>query len=593
MRTKKVIINFLLEYYPQILLIALILLVYIQNLWFDLAYLDDGLIIYADYEKINSLTKIPNAFLSGYLLDHYYRPMILISFIIDTFIAGQSSMMYHLTNVVLHIIFSLLLYNLLIKFSFDKLIALISSIIFSIHPINTNAVSWIAGRNDLIVGVFSLASFLSILKFNESRKLFWFILHQLTFFVALFSKEIGIMILPMIIIYLFLFEKQLLKDKKYIAGHLFFWGVTITLYLYLRLFVVEIHTEQRSGIEYLIKNLYIIPEYLAKLFFFPAITPLSIKNNYLTIFGTIIIIFFLWLLYYLKLHKNKKSLFGLLFFLIFTLPTLAINQRTVSGEFVYIDCRIYLPLVGLIMFFSTAMETKIKNLIIAKIFFIIFFVYSLVFSFKLSSIYKNGESFWTEVTRQHPEVSSHWIGFGFYYFDNKQYLKAANLVEKAIELRNDIPEYYHKASLAYERAGELNKSNQLLKRVLELEKDKSVALVELIKNNLRLGNISEAQNYKEEFVKIDISDPKKSGDLYSSLAYYFSYSNLFDVSIELMKKAIESQPKNSTFLNDLGVFYYNVGKLDSAKHYFREALKIDPSNSEYALNLNRLDNIKH
>ncbi|MEB2355937.1 MAG: hypothetical protein OZ915_12240, partial [Ignavibacteriales bacterium] len=132
------------KYLPQLLIIGMILLVYIQNLWFDFAYLDDNLIVFAEYEKIDSLSKIPQAFASGYLLDNYYRPMIMISFIIDTAIAGQSSTMYHLTNLIIHIVFSLLLYSLLLKFEIRKIVALFSVIIFAIHPINLNAVSWIA-----------------------------------------------------------------------------------------------------------------------------------------------------------------------------------------------------------------------------------------------------------------------------------------------------------------------------------------------------------------------------------------------------------------------------------------------------------------
>ncbi len=149
------------KYLPQIIIVCMILLVYVQNLWFDFAYLDDNLIVFAEYEKIDSLSKIPQTFVSGYLLDNYYRPMVMISFIIDTAIAGQSSMMYHLTNLLIHIMFSLLLFSLLLKFEVQKLVAFISVIIFAIHPINLNAVSWIAGRNDLIVGLFSIISILS------------------------------------------------------------------------------------------------------------------------------------------------------------------------------------------------------------------------------------------------------------------------------------------------------------------------------------------------------------------------------------------------------------------------------------------------
>lgn len=588
MSLSKIFIEKLQKNFPQIIIASLILLVYIQNLWFDLAYLDDGLIIYAEYYKINSLLKIPQAFLHGYLLDHYYRPIILISFIIDTAIAGQSSMMYHLTNLLLHILFSLMLFKLLKKFRFNSKVALVSTLLFAVHPINTNAVSWIAGRNDLIVGVFSIGSFLAFLNYIENSRTRWLIIHILTFLLALYSKEIGIMVIPLVIIYIYLFERAFFTRKKEMILLFSIWSLIIFSYLYLRLFVVQIHTQERAGFDFFIGNLYIILEYLAKLIYFPAITPLSIKNQDLVILGLVIVILVLIITLLLELYKNNTSLFGIIFFLAFILPTLVISQRTVSGEFVYIDCRIYLPLVGLIIFISTTFERiKFSKTIISKI-LLFYLIYSVAFTFIKGSIYKNGEKFWTEVTSKYPEVSSHWIGFGFYYFDNKEYLKAAELAEKAIEIRNDIPEYYHKASLAYEKAGYLDKSIQFLEKALDIEKDKTITLVELIKFNLRLGNIEKALNYKEAFEKLEISDTKKKADLYSSLAYYFSYSGLIEQSIELMREATILQPSNPTYFNDLGVFYYNIGKLDSAKHFFSEALKLDPDNKKSASNVDNI-----
>lgn len=589
MSIKNKINDFFKKFYPQILIISLILLVYIQNLWFDFAYLDDNLIVFTDFDKIDSLSKIPQTFLSGYLLDNYYRPIILISFIIDTAIGGQSSTMYHLTNIILHVLFSLLVYKLLVRFRINSKIALLSSLLFAVHPLNTNAVSWIAGRNDLIVGFFSLSSFLAFLNYLDQEKKIWLVIHFLTFFIALFSKEIGIMVLPLILIYLYFFNKSYYKKFRKITFLFSIWFIIIFIYLYLRLFVVQINNQENIGITVFLNNLYIILEYLSKFIYYPFITPLSVQNTESMILGAIFIILILTAIIGLKLFKNKLALFGLLFFILFTFPTLAIKLRTVSGEFVYLDCRVYLPLVGLIIFLASIIEkVNLENKIINSI-FILFLIYSIVFAIIKSDDYRNGLKFWTEVTTKYPDVSTHWVGLGFYYFDNEHYLKAAKLVEKAIELRNDIPEYYHKAALAYEKAGLFEKSNELLKRVLEFEQDKTITLIGLIKNSLRLGKITDAINYKNVFERITISDAEKKADLYSSLAYYFSYSGLFDVSIDLMKKAINYQKHNSTYLNDLGVFYYNVGKVDSAKYFFTEALKIDPTNREYSSNLNRLE----
>jgi Flp pilus assembly protein TadD len=55
-----------------------------------------------------------------------------------------------------------------------------------------------------------------------------------------------------------------------------------------------------------------------------------------------------------------------------------------------------------------------------------------------------------------------------------------------------------------------------------------------------------------------------------------------------MRKAIYFIPDNPVFLNDLGVFYYKVGEIDSAKNYISQAIQLDPNNLNYQRNLNAI-----
>lgn len=592
MLLKKNFSFYLQKFYPQLLIVGFILLVYIQNIWFDFAYLDDNLIVFAEYEKIDSLSKIPQSFLSGYLLDNYYRPMIIISFIIDTAIAGQSSAMYHLTNIIIHIIFCLLLYHFLLKLNFDSKISLVATIIFSIHPINVNAISWIVGRNDLIAGLFSLISIYSFILYYQRNNISYLLAHLFFFLLALFSKEFAIIIPLVIFAYVSLINSEELRfNRKYIP-FIISWAIVVSIYLYTRLLLAQIHSQNNISIKTLLGNLYIISEYIAKLFYLPGIIPLSVKSDLLIILGIIFILILIFILFVFKLNKDRRVIFGLIFFVAFLIPPLLISLRSKDGSVVYLDCRVYLPLIGLVILLAAILEkVNLKNKTNLLVLFSLVLILSL-FSFFKSKDYSNGERFWSSVTKEFPNSPYNWIGFGFYYYDKGQYLKAAQLAERAIELNPTVdPEFYHKAALAYENAGQLNNANEHLKSVLNLEKDKSITLVELIKNNLRLGNISDAIKYLNQFKTIEILDLKKKADLYSSLAYYFSYSGLMENSIELMKQAVIYQPKNSTYLNDLGVFYYNAGKIDSAKHFFYEALKLDPLKEDFQRNVNGLKNL--
>ena len=116
------------------------------------------------------------------------------------------------------------------------------------------------------------------------------------------------------------------------------------------------------------------------------------------------------------------------------------------------------------------------------------------------------------------------------------------------------------------------------------EKDNPLNIVNLIKNNLKLRDFEKAITLKNDLEKIEIDDLKKKGEIYSSAAYYFGCSGKYEESIELMTKASGFQPKNGSYLNDLGAYYYLLGKTDLARKYFSKAIMISPSNKEFQKN---------
>lgn len=584
----QILTKFSIKYYPQLIIIGLILLVYSQNLWFDFAYIDDNLIVFDEYDKISDLSKIPSTFVNGYLLDNYYRPMVMISFIIDTAIAGQSSMMYHLTNVILHIIVSLFLFQIFIGLGIKKTISLLAAAVFALHPLNVSAVSWIVGRNDLLLAVFSVASLFFYMKFREIDRISYLYLSLIAYFLAMLSKEVGILIPAVFFLYELLIRSED-KLKLNMLYSLFYFILPALVYLALRHFVASINVREEIGLSSFIQNIYILFEYLAKSVYFFYIDPLPVKNNILISIGIITSIGLIsFLIANRKNKSNKTFMFGLLFFLILIVPTLLVRVNSDDGEFNYIDCRMYLPLFGLMISYAVIFEKMLVPLkkSIKVIFVIVLFIYLSSLTYFHNQVYKNGLTYWSTALDKNPNRATYWMGLGFYYYDNKMFLEAVQCATNAINLKPNIEEYYFKAALAYEGTGDLLRANEILEKGLETGTNKSVIYINLIKNYLRLGNKEKAVDLKNQLEQLDISNLKKKYDLYSSLAYYFSYSGFFEESIVLMKKAITYQPGKDKSLNDLGIFYFKVGEIDSAKKYITEAIELDPYNTEFQNNLN-------
>src|SRR5215510_8750608 len=79
-----------------------------------------------------------------------YRPLTIASYAFNYAIHGLSPTGYHVVNIVLHACVCLLLYGLVLTLFGEPLLALISGILFAVHPIHTEVVAGIVGRAEIM-----------------------------------------------------------------------------------------------------------------------------------------------------------------------------------------------------------------------------------------------------------------------------------------------------------------------------------------------------------------------------------------------------------------------------------------------------------
>src|SRR3989441_12974604 len=103
------------------------------------------------------------------LLLNSYRPIRDISYAIDYAIWGERAFGFHLTNLVIHAANVLLVFVLIRRFAESLLTATLAALIFAVHPIQTDAVTYISGRRDLLFTFFYLLAFHSYLTYYRKR----------------------------------------------------------------------------------------------------------------------------------------------------------------------------------------------------------------------------------------------------------------------------------------------------------------------------------------------------------------------------------------------------------------------------------------
>ena len=121
-----------------------------------------------------------------------FRPVVSTINLIDYFLWGTNAFGYHLTNALVHLINIQLVYYLSLRLFKRAELSFLCSIVFLFHPILANSVYWISGRTDMIACSFYLLSLILANKYLKDLDIRYFILSQVSFFVALLSKEISI-----------------------------------------------------------------------------------------------------------------------------------------------------------------------------------------------------------------------------------------------------------------------------------------------------------------------------------------------------------------------------------------------------------------
>jgi hypothetical protein len=151
----------------------------------------------------------------------FFRPLFILSYLIDAKLWGARPFGFHLTNVVFHSLNAFLTFLLSLRVFEDlkvsagtkSTIALGAGALFLLHPSHTEAVSWISGRADVFATFFCLASLLFYLGYAQRRSGSRLTLSLFCFTAALLAKESAVC-LPLLVIALGIFNGPARLDRK-------------------------------------------------------------------------------------------------------------------------------------------------------------------------------------------------------------------------------------------------------------------------------------------------------------------------------------------------------------------------------------------
>lgn len=492
----------------------------------------------------------------------FNRSVLLLSFAINQHFGEFEVFGYHLVNILIHILTSILWFFLIKEFlliesikkiSFKKNLPLICSSIHLLNPLNIQAVTYISSRSSLLATFFYVLAFYILVHIKKPIKgiiskvnflilVFFFLI---ILFLGFATKEIVASFPLMAIVYIWLSTaKQNRKSLVPQIASILFILIGFLAYRYLQqgnLFSLKADptSEETHRLLYLLSQIRVVVGY----YFLKLLAPFSLN------FEPDIILYKSWfhwdwfisLLVLLSagvaVFKQNSILikFGAAWLCITLLPTSSfIPLKQLATEH-----RAYLPSLGFSLILGCIfLNIKIQRFM-PQILFIIFLLLISLLTLNRSLDFRSEISLWEDTSKKSP----------------------------------------HKALVQNNLATAYMGANQLEKATVALNKALSINPLQ-IESHVNLGHIaSRKKNWKVAIEKFDlgIALGTKRADTFYYSGFARNILGKYEEAIPYFKNAITIKPFNADYHFDLGNSYQKLNQFDDALFHFRKALQINPN----------------
>ncbi|MBR3654351.1 MAG: hypothetical protein IKN62_02810 [Elusimicrobia bacterium] len=337
-----------------LILISISAIIFYKAVNYKTVMVEDLLFSSQYYEQFQNEGIVKKIFTTSVYFDkikYLYRPVFILSFYVDSKISlGKVNVkINHITSLLLHLLCVLIFFCFLVNHcNFKIYLALLGALFFSINIFSVWSAVWLCGRCDLLLFLFAFSSFIFFIKANEtdnnSRKIFFLLIHFILFFAAVLSKETAVVLPFVCLIFAYI------KGYKIKFSYLFY---VIIYFAYFLMYSNDVNfIKQFMGL-FNKDTLYMICDYLSAPFYLskPKIVP---AYNFLTILkGLSVMIFFFVVI--MKSKEKKLMLFYILFAILFFLPTLLAKRIAFQGN------RMYFPMACIIISLLYMIDEFCKN----------------------------------------------------------------------------------------------------------------------------------------------------------------------------------------------------------------------------------------
>jgi len=558
----------LLLLHKHFLLVAVVVgLIIYSNSFSNDFVLDDRIQVLGN-PIIKSLTNLPVFFTGSTFTDgvdlkgNYYKPLFTTAYSLIHAVFGVAPWGYHSTQILLFSINSWLLYRFLLYF-LPKNLALISALIYLVHPINTETAVYIASLQEVLFMFFGLTGFLVYL--SKRYGIYNLPITLCLLFLSILSKETGALFFAMLLLH------QIIYARKYIIVSLGLSLFCVLLYVFMRFGIANIETNNdkfatimRIPIEQRLIHIPIIFGYYLYTFVFPkdlvvvqnwVIESPTFHQFYLPLLVSILICVLFILSYKALSNKNlQKSHF--LFFTLWFFIGISLHLQIFPLDGTVTDRWFYFPMIGLLACISIMYQQYKEKIKLSPRSTAVLIVLTLVIlasrSFVRTFDWRNEYTLSKSDLKTQPDnfVLHNTLGVNLY---NQGKLDDAEYhYNKAIKIDPGNNMAWHNLAYLYEKRGEQENQNTERYKKAEEYYQKAIRTQDNVTSYI---NLSSLRLFK--------------------LQYDLKETN------ENIEQALQKHPKNPNLLVMHAITEQKLGNKSDALSSITKALRAQPTNLQY------------
>ncbi len=549
--------------------LAVVLISYLPALKSDFVLWDDDVQI-LDNITIRSLDGEHLRDIFTTTVNKIYIPLTTLSFAVEHHYFGYDPFIYHLDNVLLHLLVTAFVFVFARQIGLSRLGAAAAALLFGIHPMHVESVAWVTERKDVLYAFFYMAALVSYARYLDKRGIGFLALTTLLGILGMLAKPMALS-LPLIFLLLDWFKGRPLSRRMILeklpliifigglgwmtyAAHARIPGESATQSILIWPWTFTFYLRQ-----------FVFPLFSVPIYRLPKPIALSNAEYLLSAAAFVLIVYAV-----IRWRRNKWFLFASLFWFLSIFFLLRFDE--VKDTNIVADRFMYLPSTGFCLLAALGLERLWKQprgnggAVWKALGLTACLALGLVFSFRTSAqckVWKDSVFLWEHQLQFFPKEHLALNNLATALYREEEYKKAEEEYRKIMRIKSEGLDIHYsaEAAAAVRKVGYLI---DLYKKVIEIDPEHVDAHYNLANLYSNIGMVAEAV---KAYIKTLSLDP----------GYKDAHFNLGSLYREIgdYKQAIYAYEQTIAVHPDEEDIYINV-ILD-----YNNALKNEPGNAAY------------